>query len=406
VKWYRAYFPFRVASAATIPLIPLYVGRLGGGLAEAGLAVAIFNAAATTASLVFGRLSSLKVLRSYVLGGFLGFTLASMLFYFASSVVHVFIASAIAGFATAVCALAAVLFIAETRDGSSWGKEIGVFNRISDFGWLSGLVIGALWSYLSEGRELCIVSAALAGISFTYAFTILKWQPAGCAGMKQKDASTRGNGRSNGLTVLYVASTFLMFLSTSLAYSLLPSFIVRMGGADMEVFIAYVSSTTISVLTYPRVESISKGDHVHVQSLASAGRALITVTLALTALLLRGITGILLVAATMLLSGFTWAILNVAGPAAAMKLHEKKGKIMGIYNASIFLSSIAGSALSGIIAENLGYPTLFLTAAMLTSASIPLLEKVRQKSKTITHAATDKDHIITTTLIKHKHTYH
>ena len=389
-------------------MIPLYVGRLGGGLAEAGLAVAVFNAAAAIASLVFGRLSSLKVLRSYVLGGFLGFTLASMLFYFASSVVHVFLASASAGFATAVCALAAALLIAETRDGSSWGKEMGAFNRISDFGWLSGLVIGALWSYLSKGKELCIVSAALTGISFTYAFTILKWQPAGCAGMKQNDAGVRGEGRgrSNGLTVLYVASTFLMFLSTSLAYSLLPSFIVRIGGVDMEVFLVYVSSTTISVLTYPRVESISKGDHVHVQSLASAGRALITATLALTALLLRGTTGILLVAATMLLSGFTWAILNVAGPAAAMKLHEKKGKIMGIYNASIFLSSIAGSALSGIIAENLGYPTLFLTAAMLTSASIPLLEKVRQKSKTITHVATDKDHIITTTLIKHKHTYH
>ncbi|MEM2330741.1 MAG: MFS transporter, partial [Candidatus Jordarchaeales archaeon] len=101
-------------------------------------------------------------------------------------------------------------------------------------------------------------------------------------------------------------------------------------------------------------------------------------------LLLKGKIGILVIVAAMSFAGFTWAILNVAGPAAAMKLdQERKGKIMGVYNSAIFLSSIVGSALSGIVAENLGYPTLFIIAALLTLASIPLLEKARRKLKNL-----------------------
>lgn len=376
MKWYKAYFPFRVASAAIIPLIPLYVDRLGGGLAEAGLAVAMFNLTAAFASLVFGRLSKARALRGYALVGFLGLMVASAVFYSASSVMHVFIASATAGFATAICALAAVLLIAETSDGSLWNREIGRFNRVSDFGWLTGLVMGALWSYFSMEKEIFIVSAALAGMSFAYTFTVLKHHPAEVH--VEAEAGLGGETHATSLIALYVASTFMMFMSTSLGYSLLPSFIVNMGGTSAEVFLAYVVSTTISVLTYPRVEGISKGDNIHAQSWASAGRAIIMVVFALSSLLARGKGGIMLVVAAMSFSGFTWAILNVAGPAAAMKLaHEKKGEIMGAYNAAIFLSSILGSALSGIIAENFGYPTLFLTATLLTLASIPLLERAR-----------------------------
>ncbi|MBS7287749.1 MAG: MFS transporter [Candidatus Freyarchaeota archaeon] len=395
MKWYRAYFPFRVASAATIPLIPLYVNRLGGGLAEAGLAVAMFNLTAAFASLFFGRLSKPRVLRSYALGGFLGLTLASAVFYSAPSVVYVFMASAIAGFATAICALAAVLLIAETNEGSSWNREIGRFNRVSDFGWLTGLVVGALWSYFSMEKEVFIISATLAGMSFAYTFTVLKHHPSGGIHAERVEVDLDGEAHATSLAALYVASTFLMFMSTSLGYSLLPSFIVGMDGTSTEVFLAYVTSTTISVLTYPRVEGLSRGDNIHVQSWASAGRVLIMVAFALSSLLVRGKGGIVLVMAAMSLSGFTWAILNVAGPAAAMKLaHEKKGKIMGVYNATIFLSSIAGSALSGIIAESLGYPTLFLTAALLTLASIPLLERARlmlkRSTRTVTATTTQK----------------
>ncbi|MEM3665333.1 MAG: MFS transporter [Candidatus Jordarchaeales archaeon] len=389
MKWYRAYFPFRVASAATIPLIPLYVNKLGGGLVEAGLAVAIFNMTAAFASLVFGRLSNPRVLRSYALGGFLGLTLASITFYSAFSVVHVFLASAIAGAATAICALTAVLLIAETNENSLWDKEISLFNRVSDSGWLAGLIMGALWSIFSRGKELFMVSAGLAAISFTYAFTILKQQPVkqqpiGWRSAKQVKNHAENEARTNVLIALYITSAFLMFMSTSLGYSLLPSFIVKMDGTNAEVFLAYVSSTTISVLTYPRVERVSKGDDVHAQSFASAGRALIMVAFALSSLLLKGKIGILVIVAAMSFAGFTWAILNVAGPAAAMKLdQERKGKIMGVYNSAIFLSSIVGSALSGIVAENLGYPTLFIIAALLTLASIPLLEKARRKLKNL-----------------------
>lgn len=393
VKWYRAYFPFRVASAATIPLIPLYVNRLGGGLAEAGLAVAIFNVTAALASLVFGRLSNPRVLRSYALGGFLGLTLASIMFYSAFSVIHVFLASAIAGFATAICALTAVLLIAETNENSLWNKEISLFNRVSDSGWLTGLIIGALGSIFSKGKELFVVSATLAAISFTYAFAILKQQPTEWRRAKQVETHTESEAQTNSLIALYITSTFLMFMSTSLGYSLLPSFIVKMNGTNAEVFLAYVLSTTISVLTYPRVERISKGDNVHVQSWASAGRALIMAAFAFSSLLLEGKIGILVVATAMSFSGFTWAILNVAGPAVAMRLNqERKGKIMGVYNAAIFLSSIAGSALSGIVAENLGYPTLFLIAALLTLASIPPLEKARRTLKNLTRRINKEPH--------------
>ncbi|MEM1659386.1 MAG: MFS transporter [Candidatus Jordarchaeales archaeon] len=377
MKWYKAYFPFRVASAVTIPLIPVYVGMLGGSLVDAGLAVAIFNSAAALTSIVSGRFSNARILGSYILVGFFGVALSSVVFYTTSRVVHIFLASAIAGFATAICAIAAPLLIAETNKHSSWSKEISSFNRISDLGWLMGLIVGAFWSLLSKGRELFVTSAMLSIVSFAYAFAVLRQRPVELGGVKHVEAVTESSAQDKKLISLYMASTFLIFTSTALGYSLLPSFIVSIRGTSSEVFLAYVTSTIASILTYPKIERLSKGDDVRAQSWASAGRVLIMVAFTLLSLLVRNRSGILFVVVVMALSGFTWAILNVTGPTAAMKLAQgRRGRVMGVYNAAIFLSSIIGSFLSGIVAENLGYPVLFILAAALTLASIPLLEKI------------------------------
>jgi len=384
VKWYRAYFPFKMASAAMTPLIPVYVRELGGGLVEASLAVALYNLAAALASIILGRVSDGTMeRRKYVLGGFLGFTVAGVMFYYVASVTYALLASVIAGFTTALCVPIAVLLITETSSEDEWEREIGRFNRVGGLGWIAGLAVGTMWVRFSSDRELFAFSAVLGGISLTYAFTLIRDPPS------REEVRVRGKlrgegeggrlkGKATGPFALYLASTFLMFTSTSLGYSLLPIFLRDMTATNSEVFLAYFSSSAVSAATYSRVERISRGRSFYVQRGASAGRAVILAVFALSWLMARSKDGVAAVIVAMMFSGFTWAILNVAGPAAAVRitLREKRGEAIGTYNAVVSVSSIAGSALSGVVAQNLGYPALFVSAASLALASIPLLRVV------------------------------
>nr|HDO80371.1 MFS transporter [Candidatus Bathyarchaeota archaeon] len=158
----------------------------------------------------------------------------------------------------------------------------------------------------------------------------------------------------------------------------LPIFLRDMAATNSEVFLAYFSSSAVSAATYSRVERISRGRSLYVQRGASAGRAVILAVFALSWLMARSKDGVAAVIVAMMFSGFTWAILNVAGPAAAVRItpREKRGEAIGTYNAVVSVSSIAGSALSGVVAQNLGYPVLFVSAASLALASIPLLRVV------------------------------
>lgn len=420
-KWYYCYLPNGIANGATSLLIPLFAKDLGASVGQVGLIAAVSSIASIPAFMLWGHLSDrMRKRKLFILIGFLGMALTLMLMGLCTSVGEYYIANMLFGFLVAASAPVATVLMIETASKEQWAKRIAAFSQIGGVGWVSGLVLGAIWlqidfselSLNGEMRGLFMIGAALALLSGIVAWRMIKepterlerrevhihdhhfitverlrYMPMrmvhvfGLRGRKDKE----GKGFSRPLYA-YLICIFLLFSGFTAFYAFFPIFLVdEVGMQSSEIFIVYIASQATSVAFYAKVGRwVKEKGSKRTQLIASGARSILFPSfLAVTVFNIDPLLALVAILILHSLVGLCWAMINVSGSMIVTGLAppEIHGEVFGAYNAVQGFGAIAGPIAGGLVCQFMGYTAGFLTASIFILLGVLVLIKLRVDAK-------------------------
>jgi len=393
-RWFLSFVPFKASAGGAAPLIPLLTMDVGGGPKEVGIVNAVGSIASMIGGLFWGKLSDrLNRRKVFLIAGFLGTALSSMLFALAKSVSEVVAINAIYTFFIASTVPIPVLIITKMARLEDWDYLIGRFNEVGGWAWVAGMVIG-----------LFLVNAV--GIRGTFAVLGLICLLSVPMGMKTiREVPIHINRKVLGVYAGYVVekfrflpnmithlprltlegfgrlytSTFIFWVGAMLYFTQFPVLLRARGFGSTELYIMSIANSSISAFMYTRV-----GKKLRASGGYSALRR---------GLFLRAVSFALLAGATetssaflplafisYFLAGYTWAFISISTTSiiSHRAKAERRGALIGAYNMVSSVGAILGNFLSGFIVELFGF-TVDLTAAsaLLVLAILPILREER-----------------------------
>lgn len=143
-RWFYSFLPNKMGMGATISLPPIFITEvLGGSVADVGLASALTSAATVPAAAFWGWLSDrYGNRRHYLIIGYLGFAIPTILTAFAGNVGHYFLLAILLGAWSVAGTPVSSTLIMDTVPRDEWDETFGRFNAISGWGIVAGRVVG------------------------------------------------------------------------------------------------------------------------------------------------------------------------------------------------------------------------------------------------------------------------
>jgi MFS family permease len=179
-RWFYSFIPNKLGVGATINLPPLFITEvLGGNVAAVGIASALTSAATVPAATFWGWLSDHFFRRRfYLLMGFLGFSIPTILSGFSTSVWQYYLLAALLGAWSAAGTPVSSTLIMDTVRKDDWDVTFGRFNAISGWGVVAGRTLGlicitygiALLGNETTQRGIWLISGGLSLISVFWAW--------------------------------------------------------------------------------------------------------------------------------------------------------------------------------------------------------------------------------------------
>jgi len=419
-KWYYCYLPNGVANGATSLLIPLFAKELGASVGQVGIIAAVSSLASIPAFMLWGHLSDrIGKRKPFIVLGFLGLALTLMLMGICNSVGDYYLANLLFGFLVAASAPVATVLMIETASKDQWARRIAVFSQIGGIGWVSGLVLGAMWLQIDfneltlggEMRTLFALGAALALISAIVAWRMIK-EPESRLDEKPADLSEHhfitveklkympmrmlhvlefwnGRSRPRGFSralYTYLLCIFLLFAGFTSFYAFFPIFLVDEAGMQSSaIFLVYIASQATSVAFYTRVgEWVKEKGSKKMQIIGSGARTILFPSfLAVVLLRVDPIYALAMVFVLHSLVGLCWAMINVSGSMIVSNLasNEIQGEAFGAYNAVQGFGSIAGPIAGGMICQFFGYAAGFFSTSLFILLGIAVLLRLKVDAK-------------------------
>ena len=142
--WFYSFLPNKVGMGATISLPPIFITEvLGGTVADVGLASALTSAATVPAAAFWGWLSDHYGNRKhYLILGYFGFAIPTLLTAFAGSVWQYFLLAVLLGAWSVAGTPVSSTLIMDTVPRDEWDETFGRFNAISGWGIVAGRLVG------------------------------------------------------------------------------------------------------------------------------------------------------------------------------------------------------------------------------------------------------------------------
>jgi MFS family permease len=323
----------------------------------------------------------------------------------------VLVVNAILWFVVSAAAPVLNLIVIEGHPENAWSSRIGWLNTVQGYGWVAGLVVGAVWTAvvprLAPGidvddstRLLFVLLAAIAIVATAVvrvwypepattssaeflrvyrrlsrvqwgAGRYLRTLPYGTSRPYWALRSIRGvglgtlRGRYGGELTRYLVAAVLFFTGFAVFWGPMPAYL-RAGGYESDgVFALFLLANVGSALTYAAVSRAAT--RVGVRRLQLGALSLRIVLFPLIALL--GGVSILVVAslgAGFLAIGVTWAVIAVTATALVTSLSPARirGESLGVYTALVGFATGIGSALGGALATGFGYLVAFALASL------------------------------------------
>ncbi|SFG07339.1 Major Facilitator Superfamily protein [Halopelagius inordinatus] len=399
-------------------LVPLYAIDLGAGALLVSLVAATAAFAGVPGAILWGRLvATTKRRRPFVLVA-LALTaavLVTMPFY--ESPWTVLVANAALWFVVAAAAPVLNIIVVEGYETSAWSERFGLLNHYQGYGWLGGLVVGAVWSAVAgpvgfeplRAKRLFFVAggvAALAGL-----FVVYLWYPEkptiserrfvrlaeqftgnGMLGRSVRAVpfgpqrvywalrdirGGRGKLRSRFPRPLtrYLLAATVFFTGFAVFFGPLPAYLTEAGYSTDQVFGLFVASSAASAVSYTRVGSLAaRLDPWRLQTGALLSRVVAFPLVAFVGVLAPP-TGVVAAGVLFFAIGVTWAVISITatGLVTSLAPDSVRGEALGAYTALGSLGGGVGSILGGAVADGLGYGAAFGAAAVCVTAAVGLV---------------------------------
>jgi len=383
--WFIGFLFHEMAFGLLSVFLPLYItGHLGGSLTDVGIIIALANFVAVPFSFVWGYLcDKMRRYRFYVLLSFSALTILLFLFSL-TSVITVLIAlyTAIAVFHVAHEAPKNIL-ISEYYSRAEWEGSFASYEALTEFGWLSGLLLGFLLSaYGFSGASLIFLCSLLNLIAFVVSLFLVRdplfvFERKLVAIERAVDFAHRGfsfmskvldgmrikeNLRNESVSI-FCAGLLLFSLATSMLFTPLPVFFSRgLGLSQSLVFGIFVFNRFGTFLGY--VLAGRKAQQLNGRNVvkkANLVRGLLSLLLISTVVWFSVFT-LSLAAIALMVMGVAYGFFLISTLSLSMELIPE-GKA-GAFNALVGLGGALGCFLGTYMAEKYGFLTLFLVVSI------------------------------------------
>lgn len=417
-KWFYSFVPNGISGGATSTLIPIFAAEtLGGNVAQVGLISSASSAASVPSSVLWGNLSDkLKLRKCFVLIGFAGMSLSLLLMALSLTIEQYFLFNLLMGVLATASAPVGVVLVVESARGERVAEKIGIFSKVGGWGWVFGLVLGAIWLHFiilqvppSESlRSLFVLGSLLSVLSL---FLALRWieeprfKRRSVEGLVRVHSAhlrvhERGSFLPSRLHYLrfahirkkkrrkplgkdlqtYFVATLFIFAGFITFYAVFPVFLIDEGRMNVsEVFIIYLASSATAALTYsPAGRWIDRFGNRRLQSVAIGVRIFLFPFFALVPLAVKSHVGILVVFLLMhVVAGLCWGIISIAGNVTVCEFSspENRGFALGTYSAVIGIGSIVGGMVSGIVANYCGFLAAFVISGVLIASGLLIFSR-------------------------------
>ena len=343
--------------------LPLYVVAIGGTVSDAGVVLACFTLSAVVVRPVVGRLSDRRAKKAIMLAGAVILAASSLLYAPVHSVpllmaVRVFHGVGWAAFGTAASALAADLAPLSRR-----GEAMGYFGVGMNVAMAIGPALGVFlvgWTGYGSLFLTAMVLGAAAALT--------------TAGIAEPRRAPGQGALQRGWRSFILPSALFpsaVLFTNALTYAsvvaLLPLFADEAGLGNPGLFFT-VFSVVVLVLRGPlgrmsdrrgRVAVVAPGLSVTFVALLVLSQAQSTTTMLVVAVLYAVGVG----AAQPTLMAMT---VDRAGP-------QERGAAMGTYTTAMDLGIGVGSVVWGVVAQSLGFATMYVAASLMGLVGVALL---------------------------------
>ncbi len=394
-RWVSSTIPFKLADGASGPAIPLYAHTVGLSLSQIGFMEAAFSLASIVGGFVWGRASDeLRKRKAFLLLGFGGSALVLMLFTFATTAFELTILRALYGlFVAAFVSISGALLIERSRK-ERFGEDMGYMNMVGGYAFIVGMASGAATLAFLGVRDLLLLAAFLMMGSLLASLYLIEEPDAllrrqdihrllaghvipalnafvqrrlfNPSTLIQRPKLTPIRRRTLG----YLLALFVAMLGGVATFALFPILLLQLYNASFtEVILVILGGSLMSAIFYRPVGRMA--DRIGFRRTLTLGLGLRAFVFVLMVLSLILLPTLLVIAGINLLAGVTWAFIMTSGPSALFRAMEvkRRGEMMGYYNMFMALGSTAGAAAGGVIALQLGFPSLMTFSAFATGLS-------------------------------------
>lgn len=383
--WFIGFLFHEMAFGLLSVFLPLYItGHLGGSLTDVGIMIAMANFVAVPFSFFWGYLcDKTRRYRFYILLSFSAMTILLYLFSL-TSIIMVLVALyvAIAVFHVAHDAPKNVL-ISEYYSRAEWERNFASYEALTELGGLSGLLLGFLLSgYGFSSTSLILFCSSLNLIAFVVSLFLVKdplfvFERKLVAIERTVDFAHRGfsfvskvldgvrikeNLRNENVSI-FCAGLLLFSLATSMLLTPLPVFFSRDLGVSQSlifgIFMFNGFGTFLGyVLARGRAQQLNGRNVVKKANLV---RSVFSLLLVPTVVWFSVFT-LPLATITLMVMGVAYGFFLISTLSLSMELIPE-GRA-GLFNALIGLGGALGCFLGTYMAENYGFPVLFLVVSM------------------------------------------
>jgi MFS family permease len=424
-RWFYSYLPNNVSGGGTQPLIPIFVTEgLGGSVAQVGIVTAASSAASVPSSIAWGEASDrLRRRRLFIMLGFIGMGVSFILMALAQNVEQYLLANIVMGLLATASGPIATVLIMETSKEERWAAKIGRFSKIGGWGWVFGLVIGAVWLSVPSNsqntnalRMLFVISALLSFLSAYMAYAWIDEHRMACKKVKPgKPVNVclrthekshflpmrvlhlpkRGHLRKlkfhglcarHDLTYYFIIS-FVFTTAFIMFYTVFPIFVVgEVGIPPGATFGVYLASSIASAFLYERAGEITERQGAKkTQMLALSARVVLIPSFLVLLVVTPGniYVSVALLIALQAMMGACWAFIAVSGTTLVTELAPSaaRGESLGLYTAVQGIASIIGALAGGLVAFSLGYRFAFLIPMALVLVALVLMARIKLITK-------------------------
>lgn len=400
--WGLAYAAVGAASL----LVPLYAMALGGDALLVGLLAATGAVAGVPGGIAAGRVATEPANRWP--------TLAAILLSLAALPLMaepwlLLLPNAAIWLAVAIPVLN--LTVIENRPEPQWTARISRLNAAQGYGWVGGLLAGAVWTNALGGDPVFVqrtffalsAVAVLIATGLVWAWYTSREGPflslrtlleattnPGEVAQYHTANSPYGIQRTywrlsarlrrtirprNHALGIYLAAVFCFFAGFAVVFGPLPAYLVHIGLTSDEVFLLFVAASGSTALFYAWTGAVVKRgstSRAHASALVVHGVALPAVPVAV--MLTDSLAALLVVFAVI---GAAWSVIVVTATELVGRLSavDRRGQAFGAFTALSGLGGAIGSAVGGALAVRVGYGAMFLVAltVVVVGAGLSLL---------------------------------